>query len=115
MTSMFAFTVISTAFKTVSCAFMAATSLPLFGFMVACEILTGLLIKFIRGDYLYWFPLAKPAAYVISTVVRIATQITTGCTAMLELRHPQELGGAWWTVTILYVRASERRKRSKQT
>ena len=104
--SMFAFTVISTAFKTVSCAFMAATSVPLFAFMIACEVGLGLLIKIVRGDYLYWFPLNGVTAYVISTIVRISTQICTGCTAMLELRHPQELGGGWWTITIIWTHLS---------
>jgi len=104
--SLFAFTVISCSFKTISCAFMAATSVPLFAFMVSCEAVAALLYKIARGDYLYWFPLNGVVAIVISAFQRVATQIMSGCTAMIHLRHPLELGGAWWSITIIWTHLS---------
>jgi hypothetical protein len=57
---------------------------------------TGLFVlyKVLRGDFLYSLLLPKRLALSMSLLLRIVAHIITTFTAMLELRHPRELGGA---------------------
>jgi len=100
--TMFFFTVLSTLSKVIGCAFMAATSIPFFLILVFAELCLSLILKLVRQDFLYWFPIGGWVAVVISLFQRIGTQVCTGCTAMLQLRHHYELGGAWWSATIIW-------------
>ena len=54
------------------------------------------IVKIARGDFWYWIPAGKYIDIVISTVFRAVIKITTDFTSVVQMRHPNEVGGACW-------------------
>ena len=60
-----------------------------------------LLVKIVRGDFLYWISIEGLIAYPLALFVRIMFKIITDFTAILQLRHHQELGGIVFSLNVL--------------
>ena len=87
----------------------------------AFDIGLFLLIKIVRGDFLYWVPFDKYSKYPASFVIRVAVKVVVDFTSVIQvrgricgistplpfltsidtfssqLRHPNEVGGLYWT------------------
>jgi hypothetical protein len=65
-----------------------------------------LLVKIFRGDFWYWIPLGGKAEIVTSILFRVLPKIIVDFTSMAQLRHPNEVGGAYWLFGLLLTMAS---------
>ena len=57
-----------------------------------------LLMKIVRRDFIYWVPIEGSSKYVVSLFIRIAVKIVADFTCVVQLRHPNEVGGLYWTL-----------------
>jgi hypothetical protein len=55
-----------------------------------------LLVKILRGDFWYWVPLGGKTEIISSLLVRVTIKIITDFTSIVQFRHPNEIGGAYW-------------------
>jgi len=55
-----------------------------------------LLVKILIGDFWWWMPLGNKFEIVSSILARLIIKIITDFTCIVQFRHPNELGGAYW-------------------
>ena len=65
-----------------------------------------LLFKFFEGDFWYWIPLGGNIEILSSLLMRITIKTVTDFTSLVQLRHPQEMGGVIWLVSMGVTMAS---------
>jgi hypothetical protein len=66
-----------------------------------------LLFKTIRGDFWYWNPLGGTGAEFVSSIFwRVLMKIITDFTSLVQFRHPNEVGGAYWLFGLLLTMGS---------
>merc|ERR1711871_1842482 len=56
-----------------------------------------LAVKMLRGDFWYWVPLGGTTEVVLSIIIRVVVKIITDFTSIVQFRHPNELGGMYWS------------------
>jgi hypothetical protein len=56
-----------------------------------------LIVKLLRGDFWYWVPLGGKAEIVMSLVTRVLVKVVTDFTSIVQSRHPNEVGGFYWS------------------
>jgi hypothetical protein len=59
------------------------------------------LVKTLREDFWYWLPLGGNMEIVSSIIIRVLTKIIVDFTSMVQLRHPNDVGGAYWLFGLL--------------
>jgi hypothetical protein len=64
---------------------------------VGTDLLLYLLVKILRGDFWYWLPLGGNAEIMSSIVARVLVKVVTDFTSIVHFRHPNEVGGMYWT------------------
>jgi hypothetical protein len=57
-----------------------------------------LVVKILRGDFWYWVPLGGKAEIACSIVMRVFIKVIADFTSIVQFRHPNELGGLYWTL-----------------
>jgi hypothetical protein len=57
--------------------------------------------KILRGDFWYWLPFGGNMEIVSSIFCRVIIKIITDFTSMVQFRHPNEVGGAYWLFGLL--------------
>jgi hypothetical protein len=65
-----------------------------------------LLVKILRGDFWYWIPLGGKAEIVNSIICRVVVKIIVDFTSIVQLRHPNEVGGDYWLFGLLLTMVS---------
>jgi hypothetical protein len=65
-----------------------------------------LLVKILRGDFWYWIPYGGITEVVNSILCRVIVKIVTDFTSIALLRHPNEVGGAYWLFGLLLTMGS---------
>jgi hypothetical protein len=60
-----------------------------------------MLAKILRGDFWYWIPVGGSAEIANSIISRVLVKIVTDFTSIMQLRHPNEVGGAYWLFGLL--------------
>jgi hypothetical protein len=65
-----------------------------------------ILVKILRGDFWYWLPLGGNLEIVSSILFRVINKIIVDFTSNAHLRHPNEVGGAYWLFGFLLTMAS---------
>jgi len=85
------------AFACSLCA-MSGTRL-LIGFLVG-EQLLYMLYRLLRRDFLYWLPIYGPAGVFFALLVRTVEKMILDFTALVHLRHPYQMGGAYWMFSL---------------
>jgi hypothetical protein len=65
-----------------------------------------LLVKILRGDFWYWIPLGSNLEIVNSIFCRVLAKIIVDFTSMVQFRHPNEVGGAYWLFGFLLTMGS---------
>ena len=71
----------------------------LIGFSVG-ELSLYLLYKIVTRDFLYWPTIYGPIGIFVAFLSRIGVKIVCDFTAVVQLRHPQEIGGAYWVFNM---------------
>lgn len=59
-------------------------------------------IKLLRGDIIYWIPIYGTFGVIISFLIRIITKVISDFTATIQLRHPYEMGGFYFTMNLFF-------------
>ena len=59
-----------------------------------------LLQKVLRGDFHYWLPIEGKFGGLVSLLCRVIVKIISDFTGVIQFRHPQELGGLYWTLNM---------------
>jgi hypothetical protein len=65
-----------------------------------------MIVKVLRGDFWYWVPLGGSAEFVASMIVRPLIKIVTDFTSVVQMRHPNEVGGFYWSFGSLLTMGS---------
>jgi len=71
-----------------------------FGFYLAGDMALYLFVKLLRGDFVYSLPLQGAKEMFVSFVMRTMMKAVTDFTGCVQLRHPGELGGLYWSFSM---------------
>ena len=63
---------------------------------VFADLVLYLGVKIARRDYWYWAPLSGVAMVLTSFFARIISKVIADFTSIVQFRHPNEVGGAYW-------------------
>ena len=90
--------------RSIGCALLVASSGKLMlVYFVGGEILLFFAWKLLRGDFLYWVRVEGVLGVILSILCRTVVKIITDFTGCLQFRHPYELGGAVFSVSMAWV------------
>jgi hypothetical protein len=83
--------------RSLGCALIAAAvGRKYVGYMIVGELALFLLYKAGTKDFLYWMNVQGYARFFLSVIERIGVKILADYTGLLQLRHPQEIGGLYF-------------------
>jgi len=60
-----------------------------------------LLYRMCRRDLHYWVPFEGKAGWILSIIARVAVKMIVDFTGCIHFRHPYELGGLYYSLTLL--------------
>jgi len=60
-----------------------------------------LLYRACRGDFHYWAPLEGVTGWFVSIIARVVVKVIADFTGCIQFRHPKELGGLYYSLTLL--------------
>ena len=72
-------------------------------YFVGGELLLFLLWKLLRGDFLYWVRVEGVVSVILSLLVRVIVKAVVDFTGCLHFRHPFEIGGTAFSVSMVWV------------
>lgn len=72
---------------------------------VGGEMLAFFAYKILRRDFWYWLRLEGAAKVVLAIIVRLVAKIILDFSGCLHLRHPYEMGGAAFSLSMLWAQA----------
>jgi hypothetical protein len=99
--SMFFFTACHVALRLLGIALLAAVSPLITAAVLGGDMLFFFLFKLARNDLRYWVSLPGAMSWIVSVFVRLVTKMMVDFTVMVQLRHPQEIGGLYWCMCLL--------------
>jgi hypothetical protein len=70
------------------------------------DMLIFVLFKLARNDLRYSFNFPGAASWAFTFVNRLFTKIFVDFTVMVQLRHPQEIGGLYWIMCLVFGQAT---------
>ena len=70
-----------------------------------CEMIIFLAWKILRGDFYYWVPVEGALGVLASFIERVASKVIVDFCGCLNFRHPCELGGTAFTLSMLWAQA----------
>jgi len=86
--------------RSFSAAMLMLVNMRYFLLCMAGDMALYLLLKVARGDFHYWVPVDGALGLVFSLVARVIVKTITDFTGVIQMRHPGELGGLYWTVNM---------------
>ncbi|GMH62687.1 hypothetical protein TL16_g10562 [Triparma laevis f. inornata] len=72
----------------------------LVGAVLGGELCLYLIIKLLRKDFLYWVPIKGWPGIILAFVGRIVIKIAQDWTCVCQFRHPNEVGGYYFVVSM---------------
>ena len=92
--------------RSVGCALLAAShGKTMLVYFVGGEVLFFVVYKVVRGDFLYWVRVEGPLGVLLSLITRSIVKVVVDFSGCLHFRHPYELGGLAFSVSMLWVSA----------
>jgi len=73
---------------------------------IGLDLSLYLVVKTLKGDFWYWAPLGGYVEVVVSLFFRVIVKVINDFMSLMQLRHPQEVGGAYWAFSALLTIAS---------
>lgn len=90
------------AAKVFACALCTVESVSLLFAYFGFDLFVLLVYKIIRDDLIYWVPIKSISLTILSsTIIRTMFKFALDFTGILLSRHPYELGGAYFTFTMI--------------
>ncbi|GMH88858.1 hypothetical protein TL16_g11282 [Triparma laevis f. inornata] len=68
---------------------------------VLADIVLFLSIKFLRKDLMYWMRMEGWIKWPVSILIRVGIKLITDFTGIVQFRHPNEVGGMYWTLQLV--------------
>jgi hypothetical protein len=99
--SMFLFTIFQVSLRCLGVAVMAAVSPTATSFIILGDVILFMVFKIVRNDFRYWFRFDETLSWVMSVAQRLVTKLMVDFTVMVQLRHPNELTGVYWSLNLL--------------
>jgi len=101
LTLMLATGIFNLAIRTFFCIILYMKSgIALMYGILAVEMAAYMLVKSKRKDLWYWVPIYGCTGMFKSVVARVLAKVVADWTACAQLRHPNEVGGAYFSFTI---------------
>ena len=72
-------------------------------YFVGGEICFHLALKIARRDFLYWIPIEGAAGVAVSLIQRMIAKVIVDFSGCMQFRHPCELGGLAFSLSMLWV------------
>jgi hypothetical protein len=63
-------------------------------------------VKILRGDFWYWLPSGGNMEIVSSILFRVVIKVIVDFTSIVQFRHPNEVGGAYWLFGLVLTMGS---------
>jgi hypothetical protein len=92
--------------KTLATALLVVTNPSWLLYYLICDMGFYFLQKTLRRDIIYWFPLPLAVSIPVSVLVRVMGKIVTDFTGCLLFKHPNELGGAYFSFNLMTTQIS---------
>jgi hypothetical protein len=73
---------------------------------IGADLCLYFFVKMLRGDFWYWMPIGGNAEIVSSIIFRVMAKIIVDFTSIVHFRHPNEVGGAYWLLSLMLTMAS---------
>ncbi|GMI12792.1 hypothetical protein TrLO_g519 [Triparma laevis f. longispina] len=74
--------------------------------ILLAEMALYYVIKFMRGDIWYWAPMNSPTKRIFNIVLNVfLIKLAVDWSLVVQFRHPQEVGGAYFTFSIVVTMA----------
>jgi hypothetical protein len=99
--SMFSFTFAHTLARAFSCALLAAVNKRWLMCWLTGDMLVYFLYKFARGDLRYGTNASDGLSATFSTIARFGEKVLVDNTALMQVRHPGQIGGLFWTASLI--------------
>ena len=99
--SMFLFTACHVAVRILGIALLAVVSPMITVAVLGGDMAFFLLFKFVRNDLRYSYLMYGWLSWFASFITRIFAKLMVDFTVMVQLRHPQEIGGLYWITCLL--------------
>ena len=80
--------------KALGLVLLSAVALDYIIYIFAIDIGSYLLIKIIRGDFIYWPPLEGITSILVSMLARVVVKVINDFINVVQLRNQHEVGGA---------------------
>ncbi|GMH79460.1 hypothetical protein TL16_g08152 [Triparma laevis f. inornata] len=88
--------------KVFACALCSAESITVLAIYLVVDVCILYAFKIIRNDFLYWIPTKNMVGSVLlAMLARLTFKWSLDFTAVLQARHPYELGGAYFAFTMI--------------
>ncbi|GMH92947.1 hypothetical protein TrST_g3807 [Triparma strigata] len=88
--------------RCLSCAMLLFIGWKYLVSFIAIDLMVMIAFKFCMADFSYWFPVDSSLENAIfSFLIRVFVKIMNDFIAIAQLRHPYELGGAYWTFSLI--------------
>ena len=68
--------------------------------LLGAELFTYLVVKGLRRDLRYWMPVYGVGGALLSFMIRWIVKVIVDWTAVVHFRHPNEVGGAYFTFSL---------------
>ena len=98
---MFLATIAHVTSTSVGMAMLIAVSLSSAALYALASMCVYLLYRTCRGDFHYWLPGEGKWGYVASFIPRVGVKILVDYTGIIQMRHPMEVGGLYFTLSLL--------------
>jgi hypothetical protein len=103
---LFTSTVFHVTNKVLACGLVAAVSPSLLFKFLAADILSMVVIKVLRGDFVYASLPNSLAGLIVSFMERTFSKLLVDFTGFMQGRHPYEMGGAYWVWSMVITQLS---------
>ena len=89
--------------RSIGLALLAASGWKTAVYFVGGEIYFYLALKIARRDFMYWLPIEGATDAFISLIERMIAKVIVDFSGCLQLRHPCEMGGLAFSLSMLWV------------
>ena len=104
--AMFLFTAMHVMLKVLGVALLGVAGASYVLIFLGGDILFFYLQKLLRGDLRIFSRADGVLSWISSLIMRLTSKLLGNFTVMLQLRHPGELGGAYWSTNLLVGQAT---------
>ena len=86
--------------KSISLALLALIKISYLYMFLGTEMALYLAYTIVRRDFIYWAPVGPVISFPLSLLMRLFCKVVTDFTGCVDFRHPNELGGLYWSTSL---------------